>query len=48
VENFDYWIFRLQQFWMINFLGKKHGFGGKKSFEQKKSFFTPLKNCIGI
>jgi len=30
VENFDHWIFRLKQFWMINFVGKKRSFGEKE------------------
>jgi len=30
VENFDHWIFRLQQFWMISFTGKRNNFGGRK------------------
>jgi len=31
VENIDHWIFRLQQFWTINFTGKKNiAFGEEK------------------
>jgi len=35
LENIDHWIFRLQQFWMIDFIGNKCNFWGRKSLEDE-------------